>query len=417
MRASAVATALVALSAVPRLASAVVSDADIHFRIFKVPSCARSGERTTLDAAQIARQFAEPVCRCQEAFVFEIYLSANVASQVGRLTGGRVEIWAGTNCNDPGTATGQRELRCAQLATPNLSAFTTAQDFCFTADQFSVATAASGSRPISCPEQQVTPGLWALVDENSDGTYEAKAQLQIPYDGQPPGEPVGQVAEAANEAVLVKWDVDPSSIADVDAFQVLCARGGGLQVFRGPPWSPGYKSIATECMGRTPLPPPPDGGAAPPTDAGVPDGASASPIVQAPGDDGGAGGAGGTGTTSTPVPPYGPFVGLDPAYVCSERLAKTVRSQRIGGLQNGIPYEFAVVAIDKVGNPSKVSALQLIYPTADEDAYNHYRDAGGKATGGFCAVAWSAAAAPLGLIVLLAIGAALAGRARVRRRP
>jgi len=94
-----------------------------------------------------------------------------------------------------------------------------------------------------------------------------------------------------------------------------------------------------------------------------------------------------------------------------------VRSQRIGGLQNGIPYEFAVVAIDKVGNPSKVSALQLIYPTADEDAYNHYRDAGGKATGGFCAVAWSAAAAPLGLIVLLAIGAALAGRARVRRRP
>jgi hypothetical protein len=98
--------------------------------------------------------------------------------------------------------------------------------------------------------------------------------------------------------------------------------------------------------------------------------------------------------------------------VCSDRLAKTVRTQRIQGLQNGIPYEFAVVAIDKVGNASAVTEARLTYPTGDEDLWQHYHDLGGGATGGFCeALPGAPALATLGLGIV-AIGAALILRRR-----
>src|SRR5438105_13208140 len=57
-------TLVMAMLVTPRLAWAVVSDTDIHFRFFKVDRA--TGARSTLDAAQLARQFAQPVCLCQE---------------------------------------------------------------------------------------------------------------------------------------------------------------------------------------------------------------------------------------------------------------------------------------------------------------------------------------------------------------
>src|SRR5689334_7649032 len=116
--------------------AAVTSDTDIHFRLFKVEA---NGNRDTLDAAQISRQFAEAVCLCQEKFDLDVYLSSNVAAQVGPLTTGRAELWAGVNCNDTGATTTQpRDERCVQIDTRQLSVFTQTQSFHMTADQFSV---------------------------------------------------------------------------------------------------------------------------------------------------------------------------------------------------------------------------------------------------------------------------------------
>src|SRR5262249_49025733 len=145
---------------VPRLSFAnVVNDTDIHFRLYKIQA---NGSRDTLDAAQIARQFAEAVCLCQDRFDLDVYLSSTVAAQVGRLTTARAELWAGVNCNDTGATTTQpRDERCVQIATLQLSVFTQTQTFHLTADQFSVAS--FDNMVVSCAQQQVTPGLWFLV--------------------------------------------------------------------------------------------------------------------------------------------------------------------------------------------------------------------------------------------------------------
>jgi hypothetical protein len=395
-------TLALALVLVPALAhAAVTTDTDIHFRLFKVEA---NGTRDTLDAAQISRQFSEAVCLCQEKFDLEVYLSSTVAAQVGPLTGGRAELWAGVNCNDTGaTSTQPRDERCVQISTLQLSVFTQTQTFHLTADQFSVATlqTANGTMPVACAQQQVSPGLWLLIDENSDGTYESKASLTIPFDGQPPTPPDSVTAEAGNEAVVVKWDLLNGQNADVDGFQIICARGD-LQVFKTGSFAAGFKSTGSECPGKTPLPIPDGGVVTQPTDGG------AFPVL-APVDDGGTSG-GMSGDTS--IPPFGPFLTLDPAFICSDRLAKTVREQRIQGLQNGIPYEFAVVAIDKVGNPSQVLEARLTYPQGNEDLWQHYHDLGGSATGGFCEALPGAPA-----LATLSLGiAAIAAALMLRRR-
>src|SRR5262249_43903279 len=152
---------------------------------------------------------------------------------------------------------------------------------------------ANGTMPVACAQQQVTPGLWVLIDENSDGTPEAKAKLDIPFDGLPPQAPISVHALPGNEAVVVSWDLENASDADVDGFQVICTRGD-LQVFKTGSFAPGYKTTENECPGKTPLPIP-DGGTAPPvTDGGV------LPIL-APLDDAGTGG-GGTPVTDQSIP-------------------------------------------------------------------------------------------------------------------
>jgi hypothetical protein len=385
-------------------AAAVVSDTDIHFRIFRLDAM---GNQSTIDAAALSREFAQAVCLCQNRYLFEIYLSATVAAKVGSLTGGNAELWAGTNCNDTGTTTSMpRDQRCVQLARTTLSRFTQTQSYTLTADQFLVATV--NDMVVSCAQQQVTPGLWLLVDENNDGMYEAKAKLDIPYDGLPPSEPINQSALSGNEAIELNWDLIGGNDADVDSFQILCARGNALQVFKDGTYTAAFKTITSVCPNNPNPLPPPIGTTGPDAGVGVSD-AGATPIILADLDAGTIGSVG--------IPPYGPFLTIDSHYVCSERLAKTVRSERIRGLQNGIPYEFAVVAIDKVGNPSAITSIQLAYPQGDEDAWTHYRNLGGQASGGFCTVTfgtrsgmWSAVL--VALLALLALGV----RHALRRR-
>ena len=100
----------------------------------------------------------------------------------------------------------------------------------------------------------------------------------------------------------------------------------------------------------------------------------------------------------------------------ADRLAKTVRSTRVEGLQNDIPYGFAVMAIDIVGNVSPISGVQVVKPVFDEDAYQHYRNFGGQATGGFCSASVGWPRSCFGAIGLVAVLVGLAFGLRGRRR-
>src|SRR5262249_39131558 len=158
-----------------------------------------------------------------------------------------VEIWAGTACNDLSSSMRPRLERCVQLTngTRPLSAYTQRVLLDFTADQFLVSF--PNGMPIACPSQQVSIGLWVLVDENGDGTPEASKKFDLPYDGLPPSSPTDVQALEANEAVLVQWKIPAASRADVDSLQILCARGYGLQVFRTGSYGAAYKTTETVC--------------------------------------------------------------------------------------------------------------------------------------------------------------------------
>jgi len=87
----------------------------------------------------------------------------------------------------------------------------------------------------------------------------------------------------------------------------------------------------------------------------------------------------------------------------------------IVGLTNGVTYNVAVAAVDGSGNIGPASTLVCDYPAPVVDFWNAYRNSGGLAGGGFCAL--EAVGLPVGPTVAFAgAGAGLLAIARRRWR-
>jgi hypothetical protein len=87
----------------------------------------------------------------------------------------------------------------------------------------------------------------------------------------------------------------------------------------------------------------------------------------------------------------------------------------ITGLSNGAIYNVVVAAVDATGNVGPPSPLTCDYPAPVKDFWKTYRDAGGKAGGGFCAL--ETLGAPAGSTLALGgLSAVLAALVRRRRR-
>lgn len=56
------------------------------------------------------------------------------------------------------------------------------------------------------------------------------------------------------------------------------------------------------------------------------------------------------------------------------------------GLENYVPYAVGVAAYDSVGNVGKLSSLVCATPLPVDDFYKNYRNAGGRAGGGYCSL-------------------------------
>lgn len=105
--------------------------------------------------------------------------------------------------------------------------------------------------------------------------------------------------------------------------------------------------------------------------------------------DAGDGGGGASACTVNELP-----AGFDPnnetqfrRFACAGPLPTSSLSTTIEGLNNGIGYRFVVVAQDNAGNRSLPSALSdCTVPELTTDFWEHYRNSGGRASGGFCAV-------------------------------
>jgi len=128
------------------------------------------------------------------------------------------------------------------------------------------------------------------------------------------------------------------------------------------------------------------------------------------GSDGGGGGSSGGECGSVVLIP-----GVEPdrKYYCGKGTGTT---GTISGLENGVQYSVAVAAYDSVGNVGKLSNVACAVPSEVDDFFTKYREAGGKAGGGFCTFtnvgtsAWSSGFAVFALFVMAALGSVIRWR-------
>jgi hypothetical protein len=236
--------------------------------------------------------------------------------------------------------------------------------------------------------------LWLWLDQtgtnmpDSSVTGSSAPNLGISLIGAPPAAPTGITVEGGDQALVVSWPlISTTTVTNLAGYLVFCMRGDGLQVFNPSYYSgiynnPQYLTSQILCPPGTP------------------------PTVTATGS-----AAGTTTAVQVTAPPF--FQDLDPDYLCSGLLPPTQSSVRIEILQNGIPYTVGVAAVDTSLNASPIAMGFVQEPVPTINLYQAYRNAGGQATGGYCALAGRGAR--LGTISFLA-GAGLLGLVIFRRR-
>jgi hypothetical protein len=101
------------------------------------------------------------------------------------------------------------------------------------------------------------------------------------------------------------------------------------------------------------------------------------------------------------------------SYKVAEIDDKAANTATVAGLSNGYTYNVVVSALDGSGNIGPPSSEVCDSPQPVDDFWKRYRDAGGQAGGGFCAL--EAAGSRAGSAVF-AVGLAAAGAAWARRR-
>jgi hypothetical protein len=341
----------------------------------------------------VARFFNKATCDCSETvYVYVALQGPGLAKRATADRSGNLEVWVGSDCAN----TVNRDQRCALLESNTLAAFLNAGRATIqtTARVLSTYTGSAttidggvvggvifppeGNPTCTLPLETYNQTLWVLSNVNGTpvnwGTRAVAIDLTAPPSPPPPspGTP-GVTVEPGNQALTITWPpVDSAIYTDLLGYQILCNRGGELQVFDDGTFAPGYLSASALC----------------------PDKVSAS----------------GTGVN-----------GLDPRFICSPLLSATTQSFRIKILQNDIPYGAAVVSIDKSGNASTPDIFYGV-PIKTKSFYDVYRnddpDHPGTANGGLCTLAAGATSrgAVAGLVAGLAIAAiALARRRRSRR--
>ncbi len=83
-------------------------------------------------------------------------------------------------------------------------------------------------------------------------------------------------------------------------------------------------------------------------------------------------------------------------------LGTPATTARLTDLQNGIPYEMQLTAVDAVGNASSPSAILSATPQASSGFWTSYKAAGGGAEGGGCAAAPAGASISTAALLWLA---------------
>jgi len=324
----------------------------------------------------VARFFNKANCDCDTEVT--VYIALTDTGFAKKMTGvdntGNIEYWIGTSCADPNL----RAFRCVQLKSQTLQAFLIAgrDSVPTTARVLSTYTASgvidggvTGGTPFvpnpdcTLPIETFDQTIWVLSNKNGTPTTLKTRDVHIDLTPPPAPDSNGITLESGNEALIISWPgVDSTITTDLQGYQVLCNRGGDLQVFN----SGTFKAQFLSCDRTS-------------ADGGV--------------------------------------LGFQKDFVCSDFLGPPVRSARVKILQNDITYGVAVVAIDKSGNAS-IPDIFYGKPVKTKSFYDVYRNddpaAPGAATGGLCTVS-PGATAP-GILGGACAALAIVGLVLTRRR-
>ena len=348
----------------------------------------------------LQRFFNVANCECNTPVSVFFTFSQSGFAKKATLGDGTIEFWVGLNCNNISVRNCQKLGDTLTLATfgsnsgitvttntqtlsqnfgqPGVTTSTNVGDGGVLINDAGTVTNGCGS-PIAFSQT-----IWALVTFTGDTPYDVAATLAVNIDTAPPPVPTGFSVNPGNEALITSWTgLDTSVTPDLLGYQLLCDRGGELQVFKTGSFGAGFRTCPT---------------------ATFPPGLDSH------------------------------INGLDPAFVCSPLLTQLSDSYRIKILQNDVTYGVSVVAIDTHYNAS-VPDVWYKAPQRTLSFYDVYRNGDetntgqpgmmtpdpGKATGGYCAVAGhtSRRAGAAGLAVaagVVAFGLAARRRRRSARR-
>ena len=339
-------------------------------------------------------------CQCDTpAYVYFTFTQSGFQKKFS-IGQGTIEFWVGLNCNNISVRNCQKlgdTFLLTDFANKSGVVVTTpiqtlSQNFGQpatstngTADAGVVPGTAGPSGPGAC-NTGIAFGqtIWALATLSDGVPNSVSATLQVNIDLAPPPTPNGVMGTGAdvvggNEALIASWtDLDTSVNVDLLGYQVLCDRGGALQVFPTGAYGSSFKTCATNTL---------------------PSGLDAN------------------------------INGLDPRFICSPLLSATTSSYRIKILENAITYGVGVVAIDTHYNAS-APIVNYGTPTKTLSFYDVYRNGDsantkpgdqpdpGHASGGYCAVGGDSrgAAGASGLGAVVAVVLAAGWRRRRRQR-
>lgn len=266
-----------------------------------------------------------------------------------------VDIWVGSNCDAD-------EVDIRDQTCERVGGFDDIEDLRSPQTLGIAVHRLVATNSTTCDADDGSRLVYALIDEQNDGIgpedYVAPP-LDIPFDMIPPPRPSAIEVSGGENAIQLRWDLPSSRTEDVRHFQVLCARADGSVASSDDFPRNGARYLTSRMA------------------CGVDDGTHPEPL--APGDsdlsDAGPG---------QPMMPLSLF-NLDASTVCAE-VGGTNTATRIDGLENGVPYRVVLAMVDDYRN---VLALDLGQhtPQSVKDAWEHYKDSGGAADGGFCFVA------------------------------
>ncbi len=316
----------------------------------------------------------------------------------GLPTSSSLQVWAGAdNCQTTGEITGtnptcwpvyptnvaQSSTVIAQVRVQDLVSQlgSSTKNLTYTAADSSVCDNGLGSG-----ETTVNVNFIWLDGSSNPVSASTPYPIQVKLLG--PGAPTGVTAEGIDGALSVSWSAS-STEPDLAGYHVFVEASGA---------SPADAGTTTVC---------PDGGF---TDGGTDD--AGNPVVvpvdagcyQQPVTTASCSASGDGGTLDT--------TGLSPMATAA---GATNVSAQVTGLTNGTSYAVAVAAYDTFGNDGDVSSAVCATPQPVDDFWKKYRQAGGTAGGGFCALEVVGGPAGAPVMVLGMVGIAIAFVRRRRR--